>query len=61
MTAGNCSHLDEITTVKQAHRRECEGVNTFLSNLVMQVSEIAGSVQRWSAATRASQPQPETS
>jgi len=37
-----------------------EDVNAFLSNLVTQVSEIAGSVQRWSA-TRSSPPQPETS
>ena len=45
---------------QSARLSHCEDVNTFLSNLVTQVSEIAGSVQRWSA-TRSSPPQPETS
>lgn len=44
---------------QSARLSRCEDVNVFLSNLVTQVSEIAGSVQRWSA-TRSSQPQPET-
>jgi nitronate monooxygenase len=38
----------------------CEDVNVFLSNLVTQVSEIAGSVQLWNA-TRLSRPQSDAS
>lgn len=45
---------------QSARLSRCEDVNAFLSNLVMQVSEIAGSVQRWSS-TRSSQPQPKSS
>ncbi|HKG20853.1 MAG TPA: nitronate monooxygenase [Blastocatellia bacterium] len=45
---------------QSARLSRCKDVNAFLSNLVMQVSEIAGSVQSWSA-TRSSQPQPESS
>jgi nitronate monooxygenase len=44
---------------QSARVSRCEDVNSFLGNLVAQVSEIAGSVQRWNA-TRSSQPQPET-
>jgi nitronate monooxygenase len=45
---------------QSARLSRCEDVNAFLSNLVTQVSEIAGSVRRWSA-TRSSQPQPKSS
>jgi nitronate monooxygenase len=45
---------------QSARLSRCEDVNAFLSNLVTQVSAIAGSVQRWSA-TRSSQPQPKSS
>ena len=51
--------LLQLWAGQSARLSHCEDVNAFLSNLVTQVSEIAGSVQRWSAATRASQPQPE--
>ena len=44
---------------QSARLSRCEDVNVFLGDLVTEVSGIAGSVQRWSA-TRASQPQPET-
>ena len=44
---------------QSARLSRCEDVSVLLSNLVAQVSEIAGSVQRWSAI-RSSQPQPET-
>lgn len=45
---------------QSARLSRCEDVNAFLSNLVTQVSEIAGSVQRWSS-TRSSQPQSKSS
>lgn len=44
---------------QSARLSHCEDVNVLLSNLVTQVSEIAGSVQRWGAA-RSSQSQPKT-
>jgi Dioxygenases related to 2-nitropropane dioxygenase len=44
---------------QSARLSRCEDVNVLLSNLVAQVSEIAGSVQRWSA-TRSLPTQPET-
>jgi NAD(P)H-dependent flavin oxidoreductase YrpB (nitropropane dioxygenase family) len=45
---------------QSARLSHCEDVNVLLSDLVTQVSAIAGDVQRWSA-TRSSRPQPETS
>jgi hypothetical protein len=44
---------------QSAQLPHCEDVNVLLSNLVTQVSELVGSVQRWSA-TRSSQSQPKT-
>jgi nitronate monooxygenase len=44
---------------QSARLSHCEDVHVLLDNLVTQVSEIAGSVQRWGAA-RASQSQPKT-
>jgi nitronate monooxygenase len=44
---------------QSARLSHCEDVNVLLSNLVTQVSEIAGSVQRWGAAG-SSQSQPKT-
>jgi nitronate monooxygenase len=44
---------------QSARLSRCEDVNAFLGKLVAQVSEVAGSVQRWNAG-RASQPRPET-
>ncbi|MBV8860183.1 MAG: nitronate monooxygenase [Acidobacteria bacterium] len=37
---------------QSARVSRCEDVSAFLTNLVTQVSEIAGGVQRWSAGTR---------
>ena len=45
---------------QSARLSRCEDVNVFLSNLVTEMAEIAGSVQRWSAA-RSSQTQPKSS
>lgn len=44
---------------QSARLSHCEDVSAFLGNLVTQVSEIAGNVQRWSA-TSSSQLRPET-
>ncbi len=51
--------LLQLWAGQSARLSRCEDVNGFLSNLITQVSEIAGSVQRWSA-TRSYPPQPET-
>jgi len=57
--AGRSEFL-QLWAGQSARLSRCEDVNAFLGNLVTQMSEIAGSVQHWSA-TRSSQPQPKSS
>jgi nitronate monooxygenase len=54
-----CRELLPLWAGQSARLSHCEDVYVLLSNLVTQVSEIAGSVQRWSTA-RLSQSQPKT-